>query len=259
VDHPAADVLRVLAASRSTGALEIRGAPGGTIFLDDGDVTFAEAPGAPRIPEPETTARRVFVSAVRDTVLETGLILLTAPPGGERPLFRPGRSDRTGAACRFGVDAVLAEVSRRAAGLADLGVEPDTGIRLQGLGRGRSVVLTREQWALVAALDGGVETPRRLAWLAGRSLSGTVAAIAELVTAGAVSPAETVPAPAPAPAPVPAPVPVAAPPAAVATGMPLPQRRRTQLTIAPGALPEVWTDESRILLAERLLAGLRRL
>jgi hypothetical protein len=219
LEHPAADVLRVLAVSRSTGALEIRGAPGGTIFLHDGDVTFAEAPGAPRVPEPDTTGRRAFVSAVRDAVLETGLILLTAPPGGERPLFRPGRSDRTGAACRFGVDAVLAEVERRAAGLADLGVAPDAGLRLRGLRRGRSVVLTADQWALVAAFD-GVETPRRLAWRSGRSLSATVSAIAALVRDGAVAPAEPAPGPpvtpatAPSPFPPTSPLPLATPDAA---------------------------------------------
>jgi hypothetical protein len=45
IEHPVADVLRVLSVSRSSGALEVRGLRSGTFFLYEGDITYAEAAG----------------------------------------------------------------------------------------------------------------------------------------------------------------------------------------------------------------------
>jgi hypothetical protein len=274
IDNPAADVLRVLAVSRSTGALEIRGVPAGTIFLHEGDVTYAEAPGTPVVPEPDTAPGAdpgpAFGDAVRAAVVETGLLLLTAPPArGERPLFRPGRRHWTGAACRLGVDAVLSEVERRAERLADLGVPPDAEIRLRGLRRGRRVVLTAEEWRVVAALD-GVQTPRALAWRSGTSLTAAVRAVASLMRAGVCQAdasqvaATSGPAP-PSPAPPLEPAPQAPP----ATPPSLPRRTRAGvLPPAPSPSPAAettgeWAADrflaDRVQLAERVLAGLRRL
>jgi hypothetical protein len=276
LDNPAADVLRVLAVSRSTGALEIRGVPAGTIFLDEGDVTYAEAPGTPAVPEPSAGPGAdpgpAFGDAVRAAVVETGLLLLTAPPvRGERPLFRPGRRHWTGTACRLGVDTVLTEVERRAARLADLGVPPDAEIRLRGLRRGRRVVLTADEWRVVAALD-GVQTPRALAWRSGTSLTAAVRAVASLVRAGVcqadaaapAAPAAVVPPPA---APQVEPAPVLAPPS-------LPRRTRAGTVLPPAPSPsppaemtaaamDGWAAPGsladRVEIAERVLAGLRRL
>jgi hypothetical protein len=187
-EHPAADVLRVLAIGRSTGALDIRGEPGGTIYLHEGDVTFAEGPGTPRVLQPGVTDRQDYAAAVRAAIVETGLILLTAPHRtADRPLFRPGRRHWTGLACRLGVDAVIAEVERRAAGLAMLGVGPDDEIRLRGLRRGEQVVLSAAEWEVVARLDGS-ETPRALACRSRAPLTATVRAAASLVAAGVCAP-----------------------------------------------------------------------
>jgi hypothetical protein len=189
-EHPAADVLRVLAISRSTGALDIRGEPGGTIYLHEGDITFAEAPGTPRVLQPGVTERRDYSAAVRAAILETGLILLTAPHRtADRPLFRPGRRHWTGLACRLGVEAVLAEVERQAADLAMLGVGPDGEIRLSGLRRGEQVVLSAAEWEVVARLDGS-QTPRALACRSRAPLTATVRAAASLVAAGVCAPVE---------------------------------------------------------------------
>jgi hypothetical protein len=282
LDNPAADVLRVLAVSRSTGALDIRGVPAGTIFLHEGDVTYAEAPGT-AVPEPAVTPGRdpAFGEAVRAAVFETGLLLLTAPRGrGERPLFRPGRRHWTGATCRLGVDAVLSEVERRAARLADLGVPPDAEIRLRGLRRGRRVVLTAEEWRVVTALD-GVGTPRALAWRSGTSLTAAVRAVASLVQSGicqAVPEAvpETVPETVPD-VPVPEAVPlvpdaVTSPPeppggpAAPVAPPALPRRARAGVSLPPPPSPAPasertgeWSLADKVELAERVLAGLRRL
>ena len=191
--HPAVDVLRVLGVSRSTGAVELRGEPGGTIYLHEGDITYAEAPGTPRVLEPGVTDRVDYAAAVRAAVLETGLILLTAPYGAtDRPLFRPGRRHWTGLACRLGVDDVLASVARAAAGLASLGGGPDGEVRTCALPRGGQVVLSAEAWEVVAGLD-GVTTPRRLAWRSRLPLTTTVRVIASLVEAGVCAPVPTGP------------------------------------------------------------------
>jgi hypothetical protein len=279
LDNPAADVLRVLAVSRSTGALEIRGVPAGTIFLAEGDVTYAEAPGTPGVPEPPAGPGAdpgpAFGDAVRAAVVETGLLLLTAPPvRGERPLFRPGRRHWTGTACRLDVDTVLAEVERRAARLADLGVPPDAEIRLRGLRRGRRVVLTADEWRVVAALD-GVQTPRALAWRSGTSLTAAVRAVAALVRAGvcqadAAAPAEPPAAPQVEPPPAAPQVWPAPPP----TPPSLPRRTRAGTVLPPapapsppaemtagdmGGWPAPGSPADRVEIAERVLAGLRRL
>jgi len=189
--HPAVDVLRVLGVSRSTGAVELRGEPGGTIYLHEGDITYAEAPGTPRVLEPGVTDRVDYAAAVRAAVLETGLILLTAPyRATDRPLFRPGRRHWTGLACRLGVDDVLASVARAAAGLASLGGGPDGEVRTCALPRGGQVVLSAEAWEVVAGLD-GVTTPRRLAWRSRLPLTTTVRVVASLVEAGVCAPVPT--------------------------------------------------------------------
>lgn len=96
-EHPAIDVLRVLAISRSSGALEVRGVPGGAFFLHEGEVTYAETIGVPPVPE-SSEPDPELPELIRSTILEAGVEMLTAPRvDGDRPLFRPG--DGTGPAC----------------------------------------------------------------------------------------------------------------------------------------------------------------
>jgi hypothetical protein len=182
-EHLTADVLRVLAVSRSSGALEIRGTPSGTIFLHKGEVTYAEALGIPPIQQSSIMDPRLQ-STIYSAVVEAGLILLTGPnPDGERPLFRPGREHWTGLTCRLDVETLLVEINQQMHSFKKLGVEPDDEVRLCELPRGRSMVLSRQQWTLVAQLS-GAQTARSLAWGSAEPLGATIAAVASLVGAG---------------------------------------------------------------------------
>jgi hypothetical protein len=183
IEHPAADVLRILAMSKSSGALEIRSSPGGTIFLRDGKVTYAEASGVPPMTETDGADPNLWLR-IHSTMVEAGLTLLTASiPDGERPLFRPGRQHWTGLTCHLGVELFLAEVAQRTEGLAKLGLQPDDEVRLRGLSPGTLAVLTKRQWLLVSRMS-GPQTARSLARSCAAPLGTTLADVASLVGAG---------------------------------------------------------------------------
>ena len=185
-DHPAAEVLRVLAVSRSSGALEIRGTPSGTIFLHEGEVTYAEAPGIPVIRESSLAGLSDLrlQSTIHSSIVEAGLTLLTGPRmDGERPLFRSGRRHWTGLICRLEVDRLLAEIEEHLSSFAGSGVGVDDEVQLCRLPRGTTAVLSRQQWALAAEMSGR-QTTRSLAWRSGRTLTATIDTVASLVIAG---------------------------------------------------------------------------
>jgi hypothetical protein len=197
-DHPAADVLRVLAVSRSSGALEIRGTPSGTIFLHAGEITFAEATGLPTVPDdPDLRLNPELQSMVYSAVMEAGLTLLSGSTrDSERPLFRPGRRHWTGLVCRLGVEVVLGEIDRQLQSFTRLGVDPDNDVQLRSLPRGGLAVLDRRQWALAVAIT-QPQSARALSRLSGVPLSATIATVASLVEVGVLEFGVTDPDPAP--------------------------------------------------------------
>lgn len=280
-EHPTADILRVLAVSRSSGALELRGELRGTFFLYEGDVTYAETQGGPA-PEPGTMGRRGLADAIREAVLETALLVLTGPaPDTERPLFRPGRGHWTGLTCRLGVETLLAEVTWRVERWTAAGVDPDAAIALRPLPPRRTVVLDPEQWAVVARL-GEADTARKLALRTQTSFSAAMSGVAALLAAGACrtsgppppqvpvppapeAPAVTAPVPPTPPAPVPSALRADVTTATAAIHLP---QRTPGATGLPGAppsrprpaalgLPEDPADAVRV--THRLLDGLRRM
>jgi hypothetical protein len=185
IEHPVADVLRVLAVSRSSGALEIRGIRGGTFFLSEGDVTYAHAVGVPPT-EVFDGDDPQLPSTIRSSIIEVGLTLLAEENAdGERPLFRPGRRHWSGRLCRLQVETLLSEISQRLANFTELGVGPDDQVQLCGLAPGRIAVLNRRQWAMAAGMS-GPQTPRSLARRSGTSLSVTIETVSALVAAGVV-------------------------------------------------------------------------
>ncbi len=185
IDHPVADVLRVLAVSRSSGALEIRGVRGGTFFLHEGDITYAEVLGLPPA-ELFDTDDPQLPSTIQSSIVEAGLTLLAEEnAGGDRPLFRPGRRHWSGGMCRLQVDEFLSEIAKQLACFADLGVEPDDQVQLCRLESGRMVVLSRQQWALAAQMCGS-QTARSLARRSGMPLGVTIETVASMVGAGIV-------------------------------------------------------------------------
>jgi hypothetical protein len=208
IEHPVADVLRVLAVSHSSGALEVRGPRGGTFFLHEGDITYAEAPGVPPVEEFDS-ADPGHRSTIQSAIVEVGLNLLVQENAtGERPLFRPGRRHWSGRAIRVTVDALLSEIAGQLAFFADLGVQPDDQVRLRDLSPGRIRVISRQQWAVAVQLS----TPRTVRLLArhsGRSLGATIETVATLVADGmAISEPASGWFREPAPMPVPVAVPV---------------------------------------------------
>ena len=183
LQHPVADVLRVLAVSRSSGALEVRGRHTGTFFLHEGDITYAEAAGLSPAEQGEPADQR-FRSTLRSFIVETGLVLLADENvTGERPLFRPGRRHWSGLAIRLAVDSLLSEIAGRLTDFTKGEMEPEDEVQLCGLAPARTVVLSRQQWALAAVLS-GPQTARALASRSGLPLSATIETLAELMAAG---------------------------------------------------------------------------
>ncbi|MCE0540612.1 DUF4388 domain-containing protein [Kineosporia rhizophila] len=208
-EHPAIDVLRVLAISRSSGALEVRGLPGGAFFLHEGEVTYAETIGVPPVPENSDTDPEL-PSMIRSTILEAGVEMLTGRRAeGERPLFRPGRRHWTGLRCRVAVEHLLAEITDLIAHFRRLGISPDDEVRLCWLPRGRTVVLDSQEWALTGRLT-SAQSPRVLARRSGLPLTATLASIASMISSGVAklvhteAPAEATRTAAPAPTDIPA-------------------------------------------------------
>jgi hypothetical protein len=196
IEHPIADVLRVLAVSRSSGALEIRGVRGGTFFLTGGDITYAEALGVPPAEELDDADPRL-PSMIRSSIVEAALSLLGGETvDSERPLFRPGRRHWSGRACQVAVEALLSEIAVLMDDFDRLGINPDDQVQLRELPRGRTVVLSRRQWGLAAELI-FPQTARSLAWRSGTPLGLTIETVATLLVAGVVERGEPVAKPVP--------------------------------------------------------------
>ena len=175
----------MLAVSRRSGALEIRGRHTGTFFLHEGDITYVEAPGL-RPAEGGDSAGRPLQSTLRSSIAEAGLVLLADENAtGERPLFRPGRRHWSGLAIRVEVESLLSEIADRSANFTEFGMEPDEEVHLCVLPPGRTAVLSRQQWALAAVLS-GPQTARVLAGRSGTPLSATIETLAALVATGVV-------------------------------------------------------------------------
>jgi hypothetical protein len=273
------DVLRVLAVSRSSGALEIRGTRSGVFFLQDGSVTYAEALGIP--PEQKFAVGDPRLrSSIEKCILDASVMLLTGDiQNTERPLFRPGRRHWSGNTCSIDVDRLLVGVERQITRFTGLGVEPDDEVRLRGLPLGRTVTFSRAQWALAAELS-GPQIVRSLAWRLGLPLGVVVPNVASLITAGVLEPADhpTVPTPPPPapglgsgrpppPPPAPPPEPRREPPQdrhlphREPGSTPLPQLR-TGRPVPPFSAAEMEKIDEMAdarALALRLLEGLRRL
>ncbi len=231
-----ADVLRVLAVSRSSGALEVRGLRSGTFFLHDGDITYAEALGVPPAEEFDPADPRLRAT-IQSSIVEVGLNLLAEENiEGERPLFRPGRRHWSGRAIRIEVESLLAEIAQQLKNFTKLGVEPDDEVQLCGLPPGRTVVLNRQQWALTAEMF-GPQTARSLARRSGASLSATIETVASLVRAGLVRrgvPASVVPAPPTTPIPT---DPLPTGPFPLGHLLRVHRRHRDHLHLRPGSRP----------------------
>jgi hypothetical protein len=226
-------VLEKLAERRVSGVLEIEGNPAGTIYLDQGQITFARASWIPdlsaRLPgalAPSATSPDLMVdpdrpdrdigsmlvqrnylsrdhlqAILRSIIVDAALVLMVPV---DRDAFvsdvrfaAPG-AHWAEAFSRLCVDFVLGEASRLAERVARCNLARTKPVELCDLG-GPSAVLTREQWAIACSID-GTRSVQDLAWQCGLALYDTIERVGGLVQAGVCAPcapAETAWAPVP--------------------------------------------------------------
>lgn len=217
VDPRVARELEALALDGASGAMEVHGSPGGTIYIDGGRVTFAESPATPGLaarltgswlvpaaawsdlPDPddpnaelggiltgrgliaEDELRSVLYSAALDAIMA-----LTAPAAGESIVAWTRFTSRAwhwaGSLISIDVPSVRAEVVRRAERLASYGILAGSCPALSEL-RGSWAVVSPEQWTLADRID-GQSTIRELAWRNGLALHDTMERVAELAVEG---------------------------------------------------------------------------
>jgi len=209
------DQLGALAATGSTGALDLVGPPGGTIYLRDGRVSYAECPLVNGVGELLTRSGRLTEAAWASAVAtgRTGEILIerkalsaaglelavlsalfgaimfqldTAP----ETRFEREIGPSVGAVQAIGLDQVCVEVERRRRLLRD--AWPDDTVDTTPVGpvprlRGHHVVLTAPQWAIVASAD-RVLTPLDLARQLGGDPFALLLEARRLIRAGLLEP-----------------------------------------------------------------------
>lgn len=211
-------LLSGFARERSTGALRVGRA--GTIYLDEGRVTYMECVQTPtadrllilngRVPEESV---RVYQSGggcdlmlkesqithgelqylVLAAVLDAAFFLL--PVTGTRPKFQPGQQHWLGGQWFFDVAGLVRETARRRARLAqawsraDLDTSPvRPAVRLPG----SRVTLSDVQWEILIGADREA-TPLELAARLGRSGYSILLAVREMAAAGLLETADPLP------------------------------------------------------------------
>ncbi|WP_336206158.1 hypothetical protein [Nonomuraea sp. LPB2021202275-12-8] len=206
---PLDTLLAGLARERSTGALRVGRA--GTVFLDEGRVTYmdcAQTPGAERLLAArgrmsEAALRRLQADGGCERLLDQGPVTLgelqycvlgavldaaffLLPTTGTRPKFRPGERHWLGGRWYFDVPGLVRECARRRAQLAqvwpvaDVDTEP---VRPAPRLSGRGVALSDVQWEIVVRADREA-TPLELAKQLGRSGYSVLLAVRRLAAAG---------------------------------------------------------------------------
>ena len=221
---PAADVqvagrLDALARDGASGAMEIDTGPGpgGTIYLEDGYITFATSSAVPDLAarligsgrlsgdqwsqllgeshpygwiatglvERRFISKDDLRSVLRSAAMDA-IMAMTAPAAGgpvpARIRFTPLAWHWARSVLRLDAGSVRAEVAGRAARLTRHDIPVAARPRLSDLDRGAAVV-TREQWALARKID-GVASVQDLAWDNGFALHDTIEWVAELAERG---------------------------------------------------------------------------
>ena len=210
-------VLETLALERVSGVLEIDGNPGGTVYFDQGQITFARASWIPDLSarlrgalrpagklsdlldsgdRPDSDLgdiliRRGLITSgglleiLRSVVIDT-LIALTAPPLDRASVsdirFQAPGSHWAGTFCRLDVTSAAAEAASWADRISRYGLARSTPVALRDLDRS-CAVLKREQWEIAATIDRPL-SPQDLAWQHGLALYDVIERVGGLVQAG---------------------------------------------------------------------------
>jgi hypothetical protein len=213
-------VLEGLALQKASGALEVDGSPSGTIYLDDGRITFARSSWSPDLgtrlagmlepaaelrdlldsaDQPDGDAGEILVGrgfvtrgvlrATLESVVVDAVLVLTVPLTDESAvsdirLVSP-RAHWAAAFHQVTVNAVRAEALSKATRLARYDVPRTARLELRDISG--SAVLTREQWAVASKIN-GVLNAWDLAWQCGLSLSDTFEAVGALAQSGLCAP-----------------------------------------------------------------------
>jgi len=218
--------LERLAERRVSGIMEIDGNPAGTIYLNHGQITFAQASWIPDLSarllgalRPSAASRELIAgpdrpdrdigtvlvqrnylsrgnlqAILRSVVVDAALVLMLPV---DRDAFvsdirfaaagAPGANQHwAGAFSSLCVDFVLTEVIKKAERMARFNVARTTPIRLRDLGAS-SAVLSREQWAVACAID-GARSAQDLAWTCGLALYDAIECVGRLIQAGVCVP-----------------------------------------------------------------------
>lgn len=211
-------LLTQAAGERQTGALVVQGHPGGTVYLLDGLVTYAESPAAPGVGELLTASGRLAgrtwqaaldagtsQARVGQLLLDQGhltrgeleLCVLGAiydaayfalSPAGAPVEFLAGAAHWLGPVIRVDPAAVTREARRRAKLLDEIFPHPEVDaapvipVPRPPVER---VTVTALQWELLVHAD-GQRTPADLAQLLGRAGYATVQELRRLAAAGLI-------------------------------------------------------------------------
>ena len=214
--------LERLAERRVSGIMEIDGNPAGTIYLNHGRITFAQASWIPDlsarllgtlrlsaasrdlIAGPDRPDRDIGTVLVQRNYLSRGdlqAILHSVVVDAALVLMLPADRDAFVSDIRFAapgtqwanghwagafsslrVDFVLAEVIKKAERMARFNLARTTPVRLRDLGAA-SAVLSREQWAVACAIDDA-----HSAWTCGLALYDAIECVGRLIQAGVCVP-----------------------------------------------------------------------
>jgi hypothetical protein len=204
-----------------SGILEIDGNPAGSIYLDQGQITFARASWIPDLSarllgalrlsavspdlisgpdRPDRDIGSVLVqrnylsrdalqAILRSVVVDAALVLMV--PTDEDAFvsdirFAAPGAHWAGAFSSLCLDFVRAEAIKRAERMARFSLARSTPIRLCDLGA-PTAMLSREQWAIACAID-GARTAQDLAWQCGLALYEAMECVGLLVQAGVCAP-----------------------------------------------------------------------
>lgn len=209
--------METLAVEHVSGVLEIDGSPAGSVYFDQGQITFARASWVPDLStrlrgalRPTAQLRELLRGGdradhdigtvlvrdgyltrdglqeiLRSVVVDT-LMVLTAPLPGETSVsdirFQAPGSHWAGDFCRLDVDSVRAEVTGRAERIARYDLAWTTPVTLCDLDEA-CAVMQREQWELACIIDRPLSA-QDLAWRHGVALYEAIERVGALVQAG---------------------------------------------------------------------------
>jgi Domain of unknown function (DUF4388) len=210
-------VLEGLALQNASGELQIDGRPGGAIYLDQGEITFARSAWSPDLgtrlrasigsapglrdllAEPDDPGSEVgrelvrrgyltaeALSAILRSVVLDAVIVLTVPLSSDASIdgirLVTGESHWAAEFCRLSTATVRAEALSRSGRLAGFDLSQAARLELTDLSSGFAVI-TQEQWALACKMDGTISA-RELAWDNGLALYETLECVTGLLRAG---------------------------------------------------------------------------